>query len=768
MADGKCDSFQKSPFIAKKSIPVHNDKSLRGIWNSRLRGTQREDDDLKKMLMGNEAIAFGAVRAGVAVCAGYPGTPSSEIMETIAREKPDGVYAEWSVNEKSALEVAAGAAIAGARALVTMKQVGLNVASDPLMSLNYVGVKAGLVIVACDDPGPISSQTEQDTRHFGRFAKITVFDPASPEEAYAMACDAFALSERIGRPVILRPTTRVCHSYATVELLPDLPRRAPEGFTKDGGRWVIFPKLTYANHLKIEVTLNALAGTFSGYPGNRIEGNPEGSGKEETRKIGGADGRKGLGPYFPKGQGRKGVATGGVSYLYVKEALGNLGLANVTSAGTMPEAASGAGGAAGARLLKIGTYPFPADLCYAFLDGLDEVLVCEELDPCIEDELVRLCGQRGIPAVIRGKRSGDMPNAGENSVEAIERALRAFLGAGIAGPAADLGSGSTGAGAAASDSASAPTSSGAPPILTASDSAPPLPARPPVLCAGCPHRASFFAVKEEMKGKRAVYSGDIGCYTLGNAMPLDMVDTCLCMGAGITQAQGLFRAEPDALHFAFIGDSTFFHTGIPGVVNAVYNGNDVIIAILDNGTTAMTGGQRHPGMDRTLMGAPANPVSIRKLIDAIGVSDVQCVSAFDLEAAKAAVARAASANGVRVILFEGLCVNVAEKGAPIAVDTAKCTGCGVCVSKLGCPALSLPADNPADNPKEARPPAEAPAGEGMRQTGGADEHKGPDQRSPGEAHSPKTITVDSVLCTGCGLCAQVCPFGAFIGNGGDA
>ncbi|MDR3304673.1 MAG: indolepyruvate ferredoxin oxidoreductase subunit alpha [Clostridiales Family XIII bacterium] len=593
--------------------------------------------------MGNEAIAFGAIRAGAAVCTGYPGTPSTEILETIAKERPKGVYCEWSVNEKSALEIAAGAAMAGARALVTMKQVGLNVAADPLMSLNYVGVKGGLVVVVCDDPGPISSQTEQDTRHFGRFGKFSVFDPVSPEEAYEMTADAFSLSEQIGRPVILRSTTRVCHSYATVELRPNLPRSKPEGFTKDGGRWVIFPKLSYENHLQIENTMDMMSRILSSYPGNRLSG-----------------------------QGSRGVAAGGVSYLYVKEAIEGLG----------EEAPQ-------VKLLKIGTYPFPANLAVDFLSGLDEVLVCEELDPHIEDELIRLCGRYGIPAVIRGKHSGDMPRAGENSTDAIEKALRSFLGM-----------------------------EEAPAAIESAAAVPPLPVRPPVLCAGCPHRASFFAVKEATRDVRAVYSGDIGCYTLGNALPLDMVDTCLCMGAGITQAQGLFRAEPEVLHIAFIGDSTFFHTGIPGIVNAVYNRNNIVIAILDNATTAMTGGQTHPGMDRTLLGRPAKAVSIRGVAEAIGADDIQTVNAFDLDASKAAVRRAAAGKGVRVIIFEGPCINLVPKGAALSADMDRCMGCGLCVLKLGCPALSQP-----------------------------------------QGKSGK-IALDGILCTGCGLCIQVCPFGA--------
>lgn len=597
---------------------------------------------MKSLLMGNEAIALGAIHAGVQVVSGYPGTPSTEILETIAREarqRPE-IYVEWSVNEKSALEVAAGAACAGARALVTMKQVGLNVASDPLMSLNYIGVKGGLVVAVADDPGPISSQTEQDTRHFGKYAKLAVFDPASPEEAYTMVADAFAYSERYGHPVILRPTTRICHSYAAVELLEQAPPSEQQaGFKRDNGRWVIFPSLAYRNHIKIENDLVHLAEDFSSYPGNTLSGS-----------------------------GVKGIACGGVSYAYTQEALLDI--------------------EAEYKLLKVGTVPFPSNLALSFLDGLDEVLVIEELDPVIELELIAMCGQRHLAVKVRGKRSGDMPLAGENTVALIGERARAFLG--VAAKAL-------------------------PPDRGIDRSA--LPVRPPVLCAGCPHRGSFFAVKAVIaeQKRKAVCSGDIGCYTLGNAPPLDMVDTCLCMGAGITMAQGINRVEPDTLNFAFIGDSTFFHTGIPGLINAVYNQANVIVVILDNFTTAMTGNQAHPGMGRSATGAVVEKVSIIDLVKAIGVRDITRANPFDLPSAKEAVKRMLDKTGVRVIIFEGPCIMVQRGAQRCEISRQRCTACGLCVKRLGCPALSL-------------------------STAGA--------------------VIDSVLCTGCGLCKALCVFNA--------
>jgi indolepyruvate ferredoxin oxidoreductase alpha subunit len=639
--------------------------------------------------MGNEAIALGALRAGVRIVTGYPGTPSTEILETVAKrlEGDAGVYVEWSVNEKAALETAAGAALAGARSMVTMKQVGLNVASDPLMSLNYTGVRGGLVIVAADDPGPISSQTEQDTRRFGAYAKLAVFDPSSPEEAYLMAAAAFDWSERYGRPVILRPTTRVCHSYSSVELLPDLPRETPAGFDRGGGRWVIFPGLANKNHRLIEAELVRMAEEFSSFPENSIT----------VVKNGGPPG----GDVPPPGLG---IASGGVSAAYVEEALSLLGDTEAL------------------RVFKVGTYPFPEKRALEFLEGLGEVLVIEELDPVIEDELTRLCGREHLPARIRGKRSGDMPAAGENSVLLAAGALRRFLGL----PPAPVPDGN-GAG-------------GGIPVP------PPLPVRPPVLCAGCPHRGSFLAVKEAVRlyngagnggqKRKAVYSGDIGCYTLGNAPPLDMVDTCLCMGAGITMAQGIHRAEAlggsDTLNFAFIGDSTFFHTGIPGIVNAVYNRADIIIAILDNHTTAMTGNQPHPGTGKTVRGERVERIGIRKILEALGVTEITEADPFDLKSSIEAVRRSMDKTGVRAIIFEGPCIALKpgelpasggggkrfREGPPAgscAIDPQRCTGCLLCVKKLGCPAVFV--------------------------------------------RAAKAL-VDPVLCTGCGLCKAVCPSGA--------
>lgn len=595
----------------------------------------------KKLLMGNEAIGLGAIRAGVGVVTGYPGTPSTEALETIAKNNPGSIYVEWSVNEKSALEVAAGAAYAGQRALVTMKQVGLNVASDPLMSLAYVGVKGGLVLYVADDPGPISSQTEQDTRRFAEFCKLPIFDPTSPEEAYFMMADAFALSEKYRTPVLFRATTRICHACAAVDTDDRRDTLTPEGFIKDPG-WVIFPKLSYQAHRKIEERNNILRTELSEYAANSVTGS-----------------------------GKKGIAAGGISYAYAKEALEILELRDSP------------------KLFKVATpHPFPEQLALRFLDGLEEVLVLEELDPVIEKELVYLCGKHHLNVKIKGKLDGTAPNAGENSTETAEKLLAEFFGI-EREPAPEI------------------------------TDMPKLPVRPPVLCAGCPHRASFYAVKQAMKGRKAVFTGDIGCYTLGNAAPLNMVDTCLCMGAGITIAQGIGRVEPDTICFAFIGDSTFFHTGIAGIVNAVYNESDMVAVILDNSTTAMTGQQPNPSTGISAMGEIAGKISIEQTLKGLGVRDVQTVDPMDLEAAKAAAVHAAGVKGVSAIIYKAPCIAVSKPKPVLEVNADRCIGCKKCIREIGCPAIVK------DGAK---------------------------------------VKIDASLCYGCGICRTLCPTHA-IGGG---
>ena len=601
-----------------------------------------------EFLMGNEAIALGALAAGVNVVCGYPGTPSTEVLETVAKRRGGRVYVEWSVNEKVAMEVAGGAAYAGARALVTMKQMGLNVASDPLMCLEYIGVKGGLVVLVADDPGPISSQTEQDTRSFAAFSKVPVLDPSSAEEAYLMVQEAFEISEKYATPVFLRPTTRVSHGYASVPVKDpgEYTVHEPEGFVKDSSRWVIFPRLSFAAHRKIEERNDALRDVFSESPLNRVE--------PEDPLLAGL---------------RKGVATGGFNYTYVMEARRKLGEI---------------------RVLKVSTpYPFPEKLAVDFLSGLDEVLCVEELDPYIERELVYLCGKYGLKTKILGKMTGHMPRSGENSRDSVQDAMSALIQLPVSRPPEDL--------------------------------PPPLPVRPPVLCAGCPHRASFYAVKQAMKGRKTVFCGDIGCYTLGNAMPLDMVDTCLCMGAGLGIAQGMNHLEKDRACFAFVGDSTFFASALPGVVNAVYNQAEFTLVVLDNSTTAMTGHQPHPGTGHTMMGEVVEKVSIENVLRGIGVTAVETVDPLNHALAVETVRKTADLPGVKAIIFRSPCVALFRPSSRVSVDASACVGCKKCIREIGCPALSF---------------------------------------RDGKA------VVDPAQCNGCTLCAQLCPAHAI--SGGEA
>ena len=658
----------------------------------------------KQLLMGNEAFAHAALAAGVRVAAGYPGTPSSEVIETIAAEhaagRAHGIHVEWSTNEKAALELLAGAAYAGARVLFTAKQVGLNVASDALMSLNYVGVKGGTVLFVADDPGPISSQTEQDTRRFAGFAKVPVFDPATPEQGCAMIEAAFELSEAYRTPVIVRPTTRVCHASTFFDVPETTSAREipAEGFVRDP-KWIIFPRRAYEGHGEINERLARIAEQCSSGPLSVFNPVEEGGTvhADAASCAGGATCADGA-ARVP----RLGIIAGGVSTMYVREALRMLA-----------ERCEAAGIALPAyRFMQVGTpFPFPEDAVASFAEGLEQIIVFEELDHVIEDALLVLCGKRHAAFEVLGKLTGHTRDRGENSVDDACERLARFLGIeeALAPVALD--------GCAASSLAA----SAAEPL--AYDG--PLPVRPPVLCAGCPHRGSFYAVKRALGKKPAVLCGDIGCYTLGNAMPLDAVDTCLCMGAGITMAQGFSVVEPEKKAIAFVGDSTFFASGLTGLVNAVYNQHDVTVAVLDNATTAMTGSQPHPGTGATLMGPKSAPVSIEAMLRAIGFTCIVRADPFSLEESVAATKEALQFEGPSAIIYEGPCIQLHKPGEPVSIAVDACTGCKRCITEIGCTGIGFDAKL-------------AGAKSGGR----------------GQAF------IDSSLCNGCGLCVQVCPFQA--------
>lgn len=727
----------------------------------------------KKLLMGNEAFAHAALEAGVRVVAGYPGTPSSELIETVAKLHADGaargIHVEWSTNEKSALELLAGASYTGARCLFTCKQVGLNVASDALMSLNYVGVKGGMVLFVADDPGPISSQTEQDTRRFASFAKLPVLDPATPDQGFAMMQAAFDLSERYHTPVIVRPTTRINHASTFFDVADATDARPvpDEGFERNP-KWVIFPRRAYQAHGEINERLAAIAHDFAVDPAlaafnPMVEGGAQSTEDARTNvsretfddgsmpKTATSAGAKAVGIGAGASESaaaavapRLGIVAGGVSAAYAREAL------------RMVEARAAAAGVEmpAYRFWQVGTpYPFPEEMAATFAEGLEEVLVLEELDHVLEDALLAHAGRTHASYEVRGRLTGDARDRGENDVDDCAARIALFLGIPqVIAPAAGAPSESysvspvpaqqpASATAASASSPSEVSSSSSAATSVSADKtgtnasretfaydAPadaPLPVRPPVLCAGCPHRGSFYAVKRALGKTPAVLCGDIGCYTLGNAMPLDAVDTCLCMGAGITMAQGFAVAEPHKKTLAFVGDSTFFASGLPGLVNAVYNGHDITVCVLDNATTAMTGSQPHPGTGVTLMGPKRQPISIPRVLEAVGFDCIVHANPLDLDASVAAVREALDHEGPSAVLFESPCIQLVKPDAPAVVDAETCTGCKKCITEIGCPGIGFDADA-----------------------------RGPRSKQRGQAF------VDPSLCNGCGLCVQVCPFDA--------
>ncbi len=592
----------------------------------------------RMLMMGNEAIARGAVEAGISVAASYPGTPSSEIMGALAGwAKQYGYHAEWSVNEKVAVETAAGASYAGARAIASLKQMGLNVASDAVMSLAYIGVEGGLVLAVADDPGPHSSQTEQDTRYFASFAMLPVLEPSSAQEAKDMTRWAFELSEALKLPVIVRPTTRSSHAHGDVTLGEITPPKKKFGFKKDP-RWCILPSLSARKHVSL---VNS---------------------QEEAKKLF----SKSRFNWIDDGDADFGVITSGVSYNYVKEALELLGLSP--------------------RILKIGTpYPLPDDLVSKFISETKRIIVIEEQEPVIEDQVIRLAWKNKVDTEINGKRTDQVSRLGEFNIDRVKSFFELILGLPPDQPE--------------------PISEEQPPAL---------PGRPPILCAGCAHRAAFYAFKEAGKKKDAVHCGDIGCYTLGYAPPLKAQDTCLCMGAGITIAYGLSLIEKDRPHIAYIGDSTFLHSGMTGLLNLVYNKANVTVVILDNETTAMTGFQPHPGMGLSATGDTAPRADYEKIVRGLGVEHLETVNPNDLDATIEAAQRALEYNGTSVVIARAPCVTRVRPEKSFYIDKDECSDCRICIEDLGCPSIIISDDG--------------------------------------------VIIADT--CAGCGICAPICPIEA--------
>ncbi len=564
---------------------------------------------MKKLLSGNEAIALGAYHSGVMVATAYPGTPSSEILESIAPY--DDVYAEWSTNEKVAMEVGLGAAYAGIRAMVSMKHVGLNVASDPFMAASITGINGGMAVVVADDPGIHSSQDEQDTRYYAKLAKIPMLEPSDSQEAYDLMAIAFELSEKFDTPVLVRTSTRISHSKSVVGVNRSrtlLDKGA--SFKHDVEKYVMLPVHARLRRPIVEERLEKLAAYAETFPGNQIFWN--------DRKLG--------------------VVSSGVAYQYAREVFKD------------------------ASFFKLGmTYPLPQNLLRQFAEGVEKLIVVEELDPFLEESILAM----GIK--ITGKEF--IPRIGELNSGIVEQAgYRAGLLAEPSKRKVALPQG--------------------------------LPGRPPVLCPGCPHAGIFFVLntvgqrsklldargKSEQEGKLTI-TGDIGCYTLATYPPLRAMDTTACMGAGIGQALGMEKAGVGNKVVAVIGDSTFLHSGITGLVDAVYNKAGVTVIILDNGTTAMTGHQDHPGTGVTAQGKKTNMVELERLVCGLGVEDVKVVNAFDIKALRAAVRDALDNPELSVIIVRGTCsVRLREHPGPRSVDMDKCDGCEVCL-RIGCPAI---------------------------------------------------------------------------------
>jgi len=607
------------------------------------------------LLLGNEAIARGAIEAGAQVATSYPGTPSSEILETIAMVAPElGIYAEWSTNEKVAFEVAIGAAISGVRALSSMKHVGVNWAADPLFAVNQTGVTGGLVLVTADDPGAYASQNEQDNRYYALAAEVPMLEPADVQEAKEMTLKAFDISEKLELPIMVRPTTRICHSRADVVLGPIRKERRRGEFKKEPMRWVMMAGRSRHRHKWLHDRLPQVEDLVERLEFNRLEMNGD----------------------------ELGIITSGTSYGYVKEAARKLDAEDRIS------------------VLKIGTYPLPRSSVSKLLGSVKTVLIVEEIEPIIEQHIKAIAYDEKSDVEIRGKLTGDVQREWELNIDSVLGSLARVMR--IEHEHASLEREVL--------------------VRKAVESAPP---RMLGLCAGCPHTATYYALKRAVikvaRGK-AVYSGDIGCYTLGANLPIDMQDTNYCMGASIGVGCGFSQAGVKEPIVATIGDSTFIHAGIPALINAVYNRARLTVVVFDNRATAMTGFQPHPGTGLTALGKKTSEIQIEDIAKACGAEFVQVVDPYNLDDTIAVLERALRYDGVSVVVSRRRCIRevVRERrreGISLQlyeVDPDKCTGCKVCITMLGCPAIVWNEDE-------------------------------------------KLAEIDPVLCTGCGVCAQACP-----------
>ena len=567
---------------------------------------------MKELMIGNAAIARGAYEAGATVAAAYPGTPSTEITEFIS--KYPEIYAEWSPNEKVALEVGVGASIAGARSIVCMKHVGLNVAADPLFTSAYTGVRGGLVIVVADDPGMPSSQNEQDSRFYARSAHVPMLEPSDSEECRAFTKRAFELSEEYDTPVFVRLTARTSHSQSLVEPEERISRELP-AYEKDIAKYVMVPGYARLRHLKVVERMERIKKDVEEFDLNR----------EEVRGE------------------ELGIVCSGAVYHFVREA------------------------APDASVLKLGMiYPLPIEKIRAFSKKVKRLVVIEELEPFFENQLKA----NGIPC--EGKNL--FPLCYDFSANLIREKLY-----GIPAPKADTE----------------------------------LPGRPPVMCAGCPHRGVFYLLAKN----KITVTGDIGCYSLGAMAPLSAMDAVICMGASVSMAHGFEKArgrEQSKHTVAVIGDSTFVHTGVNGLINAVYNKSNITLIILDNSTTGMTGHQENPATGKTIRRESTHKLDLYDLCKACGADSVRVTNAYDLKNTEKVIKEELAREGVSVIIAQRPCALLDKSEKIPHVVSDKCRNCKACL-KLGCPAIIAGKDR---------------------------------------------VSIDFSLCTGCGVCEQVCPFGA--------
>jgi indolepyruvate ferredoxin oxidoreductase alpha subunit len=589
---------------------------------------------MKKLLSGNEALALGAYHAGVTFATAYPGTPSTEIMEAIAQFKD--IYAEWSTNEKVAVEVAMGACYIGARTLVSMKQVGLNVAADPFLAVATTGVKGGFVLIEADDPGIHSSQGEQDNRHYAELAKVPVLEPTDSQSAYDLMPYAFEISEQFDTPVILRSTTRISHSKSIVDVKekPTAPEKKL-AFSPNMQKWVMLPINARTKHTLMEERMVKLAEYGETFPFNKIE----------------------------SGDRQLGIIATGISYQYARE--------------IFPKA----------TFLKLGmTYPLPEKLIRAFAAQVDRILVVEELDPFIENQLkameLKVDGKNYIPRT--GELNSDIIAAAGRKMGLIKTTAPDKLDCNVA-----------------------------------------MAKRPPLLCPGCPHTGFYYVLAgigqrlklpgskdKTVKESNLVIAGDIGCYTLGAYPPLNAMDTNGCMGSSIGTAIGMEKAGISGKVVAVIGDSTFLHSGVTPLIDAVYNQSKITVIITDNSTTAMTGHQEHPGTGVSVQGGTVGKVIIEDVVKGVGVKNVAVVSSFNIKEIRAAIKSAMESSELSVVIVRGACVvNVPKHGVTQIIDTGKCNQCGMCLL-VGCPAIQTKGKQPA---------------------------------------------IDAGMCTGCTICTQVCP-----------